>query len=289
MTITDGNNNDVTNNLSHIANINPFRYRSYYYDNETGLYYLNKRYYNPELERFVSPDVVLGSNKDVLSYNLYLYVSNNPVSNYDKTGNSKLLNKIIATVVNLLFKPKKSNTKTSKKTAKKKSVAGLCTETKPSGIVSITTGTSTNIQRSTTKNIISTTTISYNTCGVSSDTSIGSGAYGYDVAPTSADFYTAATSGDTTVKSTYGIDEDYVFFGCDLEIKTGKNESVSTYARLNMRKEIVEGALLLGTVALVIVVPETLPVAGGALAMVAEKAADIYSVIQGFSHAFGMG
>lgn len=39
MSILDGNDNDVSNNMSHIANINPFRYRGYYYDKETEMYY----------------------------------------------------------------------------------------------------------------------------------------------------------------------------------------------------------------------------------------------------------
>ena len=41
---------------SEILNINPFRYRGYYYDAETGLYYPNSRYYDPEIGRFISPD-----------------------------------------------------------------------------------------------------------------------------------------------------------------------------------------------------------------------------------------
>ena len=48
--------NDVTNNMDHIGNINPLRYRGYYYDNETGLYYLHARYYDPEVGRFLSKD-----------------------------------------------------------------------------------------------------------------------------------------------------------------------------------------------------------------------------------------
>ena len=88
VSILDGNNTDVSNNLSHIANINPFRYRSYYYDQETKLYYLNSRYYNPLWGRFINGDGIIGSNDDVISYNLYVYCSNNPINNSDLLGNN---------------------------------------------------------------------------------------------------------------------------------------------------------------------------------------------------------
>ena len=50
--ITDGAGNDVSGNAAHIANVNPFRYRGYFYDVETGLYYLQSRYYDPQVSRF---------------------------------------------------------------------------------------------------------------------------------------------------------------------------------------------------------------------------------------------
>ena len=80
------NNGSIITDPSHIGYINPFRYRSYYYDNETKLYYLNSRYYNPEWGRFINADGIINSNLDFISYNLYVYVSNN-ISYVDKTGN----------------------------------------------------------------------------------------------------------------------------------------------------------------------------------------------------------
>ena len=64
-----------------IANINPFRYRSYYYDTETGWYYLNSRYYNPLLCRFITMASIeyLGASGSMLSLNLYAYCENNPI------------------------------------------------------------------------------------------------------------------------------------------------------------------------------------------------------------------
>ena len=54
---------------------NPFIYRGYYYDKETGFYYLNSRYYDPVTSRFISPDDVgyLGAIGDLNSYNIYAY------------------------------------------------------------------------------------------------------------------------------------------------------------------------------------------------------------------------
>ncbi len=72
-----------------LSTINPFRYRSYYQDNETGWYYLNSRYYDVETLRFITMDDIsyLGASGSVLSYNLFSYCENNPVNNEDSTGN----------------------------------------------------------------------------------------------------------------------------------------------------------------------------------------------------------
>ena len=81
--------NMIDNSGISIGTINPFRYRSYYQDNETGWYYLNSRYYNPKLARFVTMDEIeyLGASDTVLGTNLYLYCENNPINYVDPTGN----------------------------------------------------------------------------------------------------------------------------------------------------------------------------------------------------------
>ena len=68
---------------------NPFRYRGYYYDAETGFYNLNARYYDPEIRRFISADDIayLGVGDELASYNLFAYCGNNPIMGYDPTGN----------------------------------------------------------------------------------------------------------------------------------------------------------------------------------------------------------
>ena len=64
---------------STLGNDNPFRYRGYYYDEETGLYYLNSRYYNPHWGRFINADSYGGTIGGLLSHNVFAYCSNNPV------------------------------------------------------------------------------------------------------------------------------------------------------------------------------------------------------------------
>ena len=84
--ITDGAGNDVSGNASHIANVNPFRYRGYFYDTETGLYYLQSRYYDPQVGRFLNADGYVSTGQDVLGHNMFVYCGNNPVNKYDPTG-----------------------------------------------------------------------------------------------------------------------------------------------------------------------------------------------------------
>ena len=70
-----------------LADVNPLRYRGYYYDTETGLYYLKSRYYDPEVGRFITPDAFATTDVDgVLSANMFAYCENNPVSNVDSEG-----------------------------------------------------------------------------------------------------------------------------------------------------------------------------------------------------------
>ena len=73
---------------------NPFRYRGYYYDTETDLYYLNSRYYDPAVGRFLNADGVdfLGTDEGLLSYNLFAYCLNDPVNRTDDSGNLSIKN-----------------------------------------------------------------------------------------------------------------------------------------------------------------------------------------------------
>ena len=84
--ITDNKGHDISGDRTHVANKNPYRYRGYYYDVETGFYYLKSRYYDPITCRFINQDNLLGANKDVYCYNLFAYCSNNPTNLTDPNG-----------------------------------------------------------------------------------------------------------------------------------------------------------------------------------------------------------
>ena len=73
-----------------IANANPLRYRGYYYDNETGYYYLQSRYYDASVCRFINADNYNGIDKDLKTgIDIFTYCGNEPVNNNDPSGNSK--------------------------------------------------------------------------------------------------------------------------------------------------------------------------------------------------------
>ena len=65
---------------------NPLRYRGYVYDHETGLYYLQSRYYNPALGRFLSADTFVSTGQGILGNNMFAYCLNNPVRFIDESG-----------------------------------------------------------------------------------------------------------------------------------------------------------------------------------------------------------
>ncbi len=75
---------------THIATLNPFRYRSYYRDTDLGLYYLQSRYYDAEIGRFINADttgLLAVSSGEITDKNLFAYCDNNPVTRVDVTGN----------------------------------------------------------------------------------------------------------------------------------------------------------------------------------------------------------
>ena len=86
-----------------IGALNPFRYRGYYLDRETGLYYLMTRYYDPEIGRFVNADDVSYLDPETLNgCNLYAYCLNNPVMGYDPMGTFSFLGLLGVAIVSVI-------------------------------------------------------------------------------------------------------------------------------------------------------------------------------------------
>ena len=85
---------------STIASINPYRYRGYYYDTESGLYFLQTRYYDPYTGRFLSMDDVEYIDPEAIGgVNLYAYCNNNPVMNVDYIGRLPVPIEIVTSLI----------------------------------------------------------------------------------------------------------------------------------------------------------------------------------------------
>lgn len=80
------------------AEINPLRYRGYYYDTETGFYYLQSRYYDPVTHRFINADSYSSTGQGIIGYNMFAYCNNSPVIQADHTGEFGLLTLVSAVV-----------------------------------------------------------------------------------------------------------------------------------------------------------------------------------------------
>ena len=95
-----GANGAEITDMTHIGNVNPFRYRGYYLDTNTGFYYLQSRFYDPETGRFLSADTVDYLEPDTVNgLNLYAYCRNNPVMYSDPSGHSLISAIIIGAIV----------------------------------------------------------------------------------------------------------------------------------------------------------------------------------------------
>ena len=93
----------VTGSNSALGFRNPFRYKGYYYDVETQLFYCNSRYYSPELCRFISPDSIEYLNpQSINGLNLYCYCMNNPIMYADPSGHSVILAMLIGAGIGLV-------------------------------------------------------------------------------------------------------------------------------------------------------------------------------------------
>ena len=86
-----------------MADVNPLRYRGYYYDVETGFYYLQSRYYDPANHRFINADAYASTDSnDAISCNMFAYCGNNPANRGDETGDfwNFVVGAVVGAVVN---------------------------------------------------------------------------------------------------------------------------------------------------------------------------------------------
>ena len=86
LSVKNSSGNTITPSKSNLAGLNPFRYRGYVFDDETGLYYLQSRYYDPKTGRFLNADTYFDTATSILGTNCYAYSDNNPINKYDISG-----------------------------------------------------------------------------------------------------------------------------------------------------------------------------------------------------------
>ena len=91
LSVKDANGTEITS-ASNAALLNPIRYRGYYYDTESSFYYLQARYYDPAICRFLNADDYSDTDDGYLGYNMFAYCLNNPVNRSDSIGNFSLPN-----------------------------------------------------------------------------------------------------------------------------------------------------------------------------------------------------
>ena len=103
-----------------LGKANPLRYRCYVYDEETGMYYLGSRYYNPVMGRFINADnVISGIGGDLRGYSAFAYCFNNPINMCDLSGHwPKWIEDVNNWFIDNVVKPTKQFVKDIKKDVK---------------------------------------------------------------------------------------------------------------------------------------------------------------------------
>lgn len=90
--IYNASDSSISQTASNVAAYNPFRYRGYRYDADTGFYYLQSRYYDPAICRFINADEYSDTDDGLLGFNMFAYCLNNPINRSDPNGSWSLPN-----------------------------------------------------------------------------------------------------------------------------------------------------------------------------------------------------
>lgn len=90
--IYNASGSSISQTASNVAAYNPFRYRGYRYDADTGFYYLQSRYYDPAICRFINADEYSDTDDGLLGFNMFAYCLNNPMNRSDPNGSWSLPN-----------------------------------------------------------------------------------------------------------------------------------------------------------------------------------------------------
>ena len=93
-----------------LAGVNPLRYRGYVYDWETGFYYLQSRYYDPAIGRFINADSYASTGQDIIGYNMFAYCGNDPIFRIDYDGEGWGLILLTAAVLSCLLTSSENQT-----------------------------------------------------------------------------------------------------------------------------------------------------------------------------------
>ena len=86
-----------------LAELNPLRYRSYVYDQETGFYYLQSRYYDSAVGRFINADSYASTGQSMIGHNMFAYCGNSPANFSDETGHVAIGQEVLNTGLLLLL------------------------------------------------------------------------------------------------------------------------------------------------------------------------------------------
>ena len=97
VSMTNASGTTISQTAYNVAAYNPFRYRGYRYDGETGLYYLQSRYYDPETCRFINADSYASTGQGLIGNNMFAYCINNPVRYVDSNGGMATEAVVVAT------------------------------------------------------------------------------------------------------------------------------------------------------------------------------------------------